>query len=256
MPFLVPDLEQTLISFAGGGLKHLKPKQDNGVVDLLVWNVFKGQRGRYFITDFKKLARDKDFILLQEALIPKDSPHFFHPDFQNYHWHMAQSFQYKKDLSSTGVAIGSAHDLHFVDFARAPERELFWLTPKMSIFSKVQYGSSELLLVCTHALNFVTTGAFVRSMEEIAKMISQHQGPVVLAGDFNTWNVKRFLAMRSIFGNLHLEHIDLADDQRILKLDHVFVRGLQVKHAKVHHQVSSSDHFPIELTLQLGADRK
>ncbi|MNL10397.1 hypothetical protein D3C87_1311950 [compost metagenome] len=109
-----------------------------------------------------------------------------------------------------------------------------------------------MLFVCTHVLNFVTTGAFSRSLYEIAERISLFPGPVILAGDFNTWNFKRYMIMKSIFRDLQMEHVDFEDDGRLLKLDHVFVRGFDVMDAKVHHTVLSSDHFPLDLKVRLS----
>jgi endonuclease/exonuclease/phosphatase (EEP) superfamily protein YafD len=97
----------------------------------------------------------------------------------------------------------------------------------------------------------VTTSAFTASLYEIAERISKFEGPVILAGDFNTWNVKRHLIMKSIFRDLGLEHLDLENDGRLLKLDHVFVRGFSVLKAEVHSSVFSSDHFPLEIKLKL-----
>jgi endonuclease/exonuclease/phosphatase (EEP) superfamily protein YafD len=106
-------------------------------------------------------------------------------------------------------------------------------------------------MICTHVLNFVTTAAFTASLYEIAERISKFEGPVVLAGDFNTWNFKRYMIMKTIFRDLKLEHVDLENDGRILKLDHIFVRGFDVLQAHVHHTVVSSDHFPLEIKLKL-----
>ena len=248
VPFIVPSKDKVLIQKGEGGSDSF----GNGdVFSLFVWNVFKGQYAQAFEKDFTLFASGKDFILLQEAVIDHKMPIIWQRSFPTYQWNLAQSFHYKKDFSSTGVAIGSHVRPTAIDFIRAKTRELLWLTPKLTLFMEFDFAGKPALMVCTHMLNFVTLGAFTNSLYEIAQKISQFAGPVILAGDFNTWNFKRYTVMKTILRDLKLDHVDLDNDGRILKLDHVFVRGFEVLRAEVHHTVISSDHFPIELTLKI-----
>ncbi len=247
VPFFIPAKDKVLVKIGEGDNSPLARPDLN----IFVWNVYKGQKANIFENDFKKHGSGKDFILLQEALVDNKMPLLWKQDFSAYEWHLAQSFHYKKDLSSTGVAIGSKFTPTSVDFIRSKAREFFWLTPKLTLFSEYEFEGRKVLFVCTHVLNFVTTSAFSESLYEIAEKISHFEGPVVLAGDFNTWNVKRYMIMKSIFRDLKLEHLDLENDGRLLKLDHVFVRGFDVLKAEVHHTVMGSDHFPLEIKLKL-----
>lgn len=248
VPYIVPAKENVLLKIGEG---EVAPMTIPTEFDIFVWNVFKGQKARLFENDFRSLGEGKDFILLQEAIVDQRMPKIWKEDFSSYEWNLAQSFHYKKDLTSTGVAIGSKLRPESVDFIRAKTRELFWLTPKLTLFSEYDFAGKKALFVCTHVLNFVTLGAFTESLYEIAQKIAGFNGPIVLAGDFNTWNFKRYMIMKSIFRDLGLEHVDLDDDGRILKLDHVFVRGFEVVRARVHHSILSSDHFPLEIRLKL-----
>jgi endonuclease/exonuclease/phosphatase (EEP) superfamily protein YafD len=247
VPYIVPANEKVLIKIGAG--KEVPTSKSE--LSFFVWNVYKGQRVGIFEKDFCQLGEGKDFIMLQEALLDQRMPKLWESNFNTYEWNLAQSFHYKKDSSSTGVAIGSKFSPTTVDFIRAKTREFFWLTPKLSIFSEYDFEGTKVLMVCTHVLNFVTTGAFSRSLYEIAERISQFEGPVVLAGDFNTWNFKRYMIMKTIFRDLNLEHVDFENDDRLLKLDHVFVRGFSLLKAEVHGTILSSDHFPLELKLKL-----
>lgn len=247
MPFVVPAKEKVLLRIGEAEKSSSLPEE----ISIFVWNVWKGQKAHLFAKDFQALAANKDFILLQEARVDAHMPKIWEDYFKNYEWNLAQSFHYKKDLTSTGVAIGSRYAPALVDFIRAKSREFFWLTPKLTLFSEYEMGEQRILFVCTHVLNFVTTGAFTASLYEIAEKVASFEGPVVLAGDFNTWNFKRYMIMKSIFRDLHLEHLDLENDGRLLKLHHVFVRGFDVIKAEVHHTIVSSDHFPLEIKLRL-----
>ncbi|NUN06627.1 MAG: endonuclease/exonuclease/phosphatase family protein [Bdellovibrio sp.] len=247
VPYIIPSKEKVLIKIGEGGEDIPSPTE----FDIFVWNVFKGQKLHLFENDFRQLGAGKDFILLQEATVDQRMPKLWKEDFATYEWHLAQSFHYKRDLSSTGVAIGSKLRPQAVDFIRAKTRELFWLTPKLTLFNEYDFAGTKVLFVCTHVLNFVTLKAFSESLYQIAEKMSHFSGPIVLAGDFNTWHFKRYMIMKSIFRDLGLEHLDLDDDGRFLKLDHVFVRGFSVVKARVHHTVVSSDHFPLEIRLKL-----
>lgn len=248
VPFIVPAKDKVLLRIGEGEEGPLLAQTE---FDIFVWNVYKGQKAHIFEKDFRTLGEGKDFILLQEATIDQRMPRILKEDFSKYQWNLAQSFHYKKDLSSTGVAIGSKVRSDSVDYIRAKSREFFLLTPKLTIFSEYNFAGHRVLMVCTHMLNFVTLRAFTESLYEIAHKISTFSGPVILAGDFNTWNFKRYLVMKNIFRDLGLEHVDLENDGRLLKLDHIFIRGVQVVKAQVHHTVVSSDHFPLEIRIKI-----
>ncbi|MEN0058982.1 MAG: endonuclease/exonuclease/phosphatase family protein [Bdellovibrio sp.] len=252
VPYIIPAKDKVLLKIGDAENKPLASEPLN----IFVWNVYKGQRAGIFESDFCKLGKGKDFIFLQEALLDERMPRLWQKDFSSYEWHLAQSFHYKKNLISTGVAIGSPLAPASVDFIRAKTREMFWLTPKLTLFSEYSLGETRVLFVCTHVLNFVTLGAFTSSLYEIAEKMSAFPGPIVLAGDFNTWNFKRYTIMKTIFRDLGLEHVDLENDGRILKLDHVFVRGFDILKAEVHHTILSSDHFPLELRLQIPVKKE
>lgn len=244
--FKVPAENEVLVKLGDG-----KIHTPSAELDILVWNVYKGQRVNAFAQDFKKLALNKDVIMLQEAQIDEKMPKIWAENFQSYEWHLAQSFKYKNDLYSTGVAIGSPLTPHKVDFLRSKFRELLMLTPKLTLFSEYEVGGQKVLFVCTHVLNFVPQAHFTATLYSISERIAQFQGPAVLAGDFNTWNLKRLMIMKTIFKDIGFDHIDLENDGRFLKLDHVFVRGLNVVDAKIHSEIMSSDHFPIDLKIKL-----
>ncbi len=245
--FKIPAHENVLLRLGEGGKNPLSPE-----FSILVWNIYKGQRGDHFREDFKALAQGKDFILIQEAMVDEHIPKLWKESFAGYQWSIAQSFQFNKNQYTTGVCIGSHWEPTHIEYIRAKSREFFWLTPKISLFSEFSWDQTRILLICTHVLNFVTIQAFIHSLVEIAKKISEFSGPVILAGDFNTWNVKRYLAMKEIFHDLGLEHVNFERDRRLLRLDHVFTRGFRVEKALIHHTVSSSDHLPLEIKLRLG----
>lgn len=251
MAFRIPQKRDSLIH-VGQGLTLEKPD----LIKMLVWNVYKGHHGPKWQKDFLHLSQGKDLILLQEALHSGWMSEIWTQHFPAHHWKMATSFAYKE--IKTGVATGSRFQASFVDFIRGSERELFIGTPKVSLASRYKIGprpsdEHDVLVINTHVVNFTTTGAFVRFIEELLSLVESHSGPLVIAGDFNTWNFRRWFHLLKILAQFEVKPIEFDFDPRVLKLDHVFVRGFRVAHAHIHHHVQSSDHFPLEVWLEWDA---
>jgi endonuclease/exonuclease/phosphatase (EEP) superfamily protein YafD len=121
-------------------------------------------------------------------------------------------------------------------------------------------GTPErLAVVNVHAVNFaLTLDTYQAQFSALAATLSAHRGPIVFAGDFNTWSDARMAAVRAAVDGLALVEVPLADDRRSRFLghpvDHVLVRGLDVVEAAAV-VVTSSDHNPVQVTLRLRAPR-
>lgn len=247
MVFKIPRKDETLFQFGQTELTMF----DEDRIRLLIWNIWKGRRGERFQKDFIELMRDRDLILLQEAVQAPWMSGLWEDPNHPHEWHMATSFQWTS--SHHGVATGSLARPLDRKFVRGASRELFLWTPKVSLGTSYQVrGGKTLLVINTHVVNFTTTAAFVHFVEELITLIAGHQGPLVLAGDFNTWNFRRWRSLLEILLNLGLEPVTFGSDPRLLKLDHVFARGLEPVHAKVRDDVTSSDHYPLMVEFKIG----
>ena len=98
--------------------------------------------------------------------------------------------------------------------------------------------------------------------------MAAHQGPIVMAGDFNTWNQKRLDLIKKITRDVKLQEVtdfpkgrttgDTKSEwwnkalgvDRDLPLDRVFFAGLEPTSARVL-KYETSDHWPILVRLQL-----
>ena len=87
--------------------------------------------------------------------------------------------------------------------------------------------------------------------------MKHHQGPVVLAGDFNTWSDERMVVVNDLAQRLSLESLDYTNHNRTSvfgnALDHVFYRGLE----PVEHDtwiVTSSDHNPTRVSFRVAGE--
>jgi endonuclease/exonuclease/phosphatase (EEP) superfamily protein YafD len=156
---------------------------------------------------------------------------------------------------TTGVATYSSSkpvsECHLVS------TEPLMRTPKatsITEYSLVQ-NDKTLLVVNVHAVNI--SWGLVRyrdQMDQIRQIITAHNGPAILSGDFNTWRPKRMQVVADMVSDLSFVPVSIDTDHRTRfygnALDHVFVRGLTVENS--HTQVvTSSDHNPISVELRL-----
>lgn len=230
---------------------------------VLVWNIHRGD-DELFSYDYQELARDKDLVLLQEANLNQELAQMLKlPKVQLVH---AESFTSPLSATKMGVAtVSKAAPLTSVGL-KSPVTELKTTTPKVSLIQTYRIsGSRQTLLVANvHAINFVPNVDFVKHIAQISKTIAFHRGPMLVAGDFNTWNVDRLKYLDKILGVIKLRRVDFPSGRTRFpsigylfgtltggELDHVYVRGMKVIETYVGTSVATSDHKPLELTLNL-----
>ena len=226
-------------------LNALDPNQ----VTLLNWNIAKGNH-KGWQEDFSALCRDVDIAVLQEAKLEYDMPSLFGDDCC---WTFAPGFT--RPDHSTGVMTLSAAKT--VNQTLHSHREPWTRIPKAALVSEYRLATMELTLLVAnvHAINF-TAGvrSFKRQLYAILDELLMHDGPIIFAGDFNTWRRKRLSVVDDIIQTLGLEAIHFTSDNRKqafgMALDHIFVRGLERKTSNVE-SVYSSDHNPMTVTLGL-----
>ncbi|UCH53189.1 MAG: endonuclease/exonuclease/phosphatase family protein [Pseudomonadota bacterium] len=225
------------------------PTLDAERLRVLTWNIHRASHPNWR-EDFTKFARDHDVLALQEAYLTDDLYGALWD--QRYHWRLTAAFQlFNVDA---GVLTASRAPAYRTCSLRRAEP---WLrVPKSALATSYRIaGLNESLLVANlHGVNFtIGITAFREQVEAVASVIADHRGPVVLAGDFNTWSEARRLLLESTVARLGLEPVRLADDHRTRFLgepvDGMYYRGLEVT-AAVAHPVTSSDHNPISVTFR------
>ncbi len=73
---------------------------------------------------------------------------------------------------------------------------------------------------------------------------------MIVAGDFNTWNLKRVQYLNEFSDDLGLKKVEFSDEKDIKKifsnsLDYIFYRDLDLIYSKVIDSKKISDHNPI-----------
>jgi len=231
------------------------PKQLMGPdIEVLMWNVFKCKR-KGWRDDFIKLAHNKDLILLQEAILNSPFDTHFKKSLQ-HQWMMARSFKHIKTNIETGIKTGSTVAAKKYYFSASKHSEPISKTKKMLLATEYPLHTlnDSLLVVNAHLINFVSFQKFKTHLDQVFQTLENHHGPIILGGDFNTWNGKRLKYFNQVAASFSLEEIAITRKPRITHLwqhlDHIYCRGLEIVDAQVHTHIHSSDHYPISLSLR------
>jgi endonuclease/exonuclease/phosphatase (EEP) superfamily protein YafD len=217
---------------------------------LMIWNVQKA-RNPGWSDDFLRLGMPMDILLLQEAHLTERFSTTIRQS--GFHWSMAHAFSYSG--AGTGVLTASRTPASRTCLTKKAEPLL--RLPKSALMTWHSLGDTggELLLANLHGINFSTgTGRFSEQLDEVADILRSHEGPLVLAGDFNDWSERRSALLESLAGELGLLRLALSHDTRSRHfgrpVDHVFYRGLDVLEAR-SEVVTSSDHNPLLVRFRL-----
>lgn len=227
-------------------------------LDVLVWNVKKGARAD-FNSEYEKFGRDKDLFLIQEAYT---APYFTAAleSFRDYQWDLGISFTYRLyNNYGTGNMIGARVKPTWVKVEHTVNLEPVTETPKTTVFAKyaVEGMDQELLVISIHGINFTGFNAFSRHLDQVYNKILNHDGPVILAGDFNTRTKERYAEVKALAEVLDLDEVEWINGNFRMTavgskniLDHAFVRGFKVSYAEVFPS-PGSDHRPMVLSLDV-----
>jgi endonuclease/exonuclease/phosphatase (EEP) superfamily protein YafD len=218
-------------------------------IHLLSWNIAKG-RHRDWHQDLTRLTHQADVVAIQEAKLE----HSMHQLVTDCCWAFAPG--YRRTEHTTGVlTISRAETLERYLHSH---REPLIRYPKAALVTEYRlHGRAETLRVANvHAINFTAgTRYFRQQLHEVLLGLREHQGPLIVCGDFNTWRGKRLGILTELVTELTLNPVPFTQDHRRaafgLALDHIFYRGLHLKEGEVT-RVLSSDHNPISVTLGIG----
>ena len=217
---------------------------------LLVWNLHKGQDAGWQQA-LNRLAQGRDLLLLQEVLNTQELAAQYSSRFPTALY--ASAFAYLQQQS--GVEILSQFAPHF--YCAGSKSEPWIRIPKVGAAMSLPLSNGQaLLLVNVHLINFeINPTAYEAQLRTLMQLVSQHQGPLVLSGDFNSWNGYRAQIIRKVINEFGLEEVSFAQDHRLRflgnPLDHIFVRGLNVLNATTE-PTESSDHAPLLLEVELA----
>lgn len=230
---------------------------DEAGFTLVSWNIYKGNKEGW-VQDLLLLSDSSDLILLQEAYLTQALSQFL--ETSGHDWDMISAFRYQ------GIHAGVMTMGHTPPQSSCAQRvyEPLALLPKSSLvtYYPIKNTQQTLLVANIHAINFTLgIGRFTQQLMEIKALLAQHKGPIVFAGDFNTWSDRREAVLDQIIGDekLGLLKVEFVSTVEHLvwghRLDHIFFRGLKVISAEII-PVESSDHYPLKVHFEFVSNQE
>jgi endonuclease/exonuclease/phosphatase (EEP) superfamily protein YafD len=235
-------------------------------ITVVNWNVQKG-RHTHFIKDLKLLLEREtpDIVFLQEVtaglFVPEQMGGYF-----------AESWSYPWPGGETsGVLTLSRIPPVRIQSVPTKYREFGVTAPKVSLITEYPLLNGEnLLAVNVHLMNFErwSVRKLKHQLEALKTIMASHSGPIVMAGDFNTWNHKRLELVKEMTQDIKLKEVtdfpqgrttgdtqsefwnDVLGVEKDLPLDRVFFLNFKPESARVL-SYDTSDHKPILVKLIL-----
>lgn len=232
-----------LVRFSNGITTSTK-----NTVQVLTWNVLKFKRENS-VSDFVNLSNKADVAFIQEAIHSIDLQNKTAQSV-SMDWTFFKSFC--REYGASGVQTGSRYPQLQADAVLAPAVEPVVNTPKVTGFSVIEISGHKVLLINVHGLNANKGLDFEKHMDQIFNVAIKFEGPIIWAGDFNTWNPLRMAYLKNKGQALGMTLLVPETDVRKLKLDHILVRGFKVKSVKILDTYVSSDHWPVIAELELS----
>lgn len=218
-------------------------------IALLNWNIYKGNKENWQ-QDLLFFARTHDIMTIQEALLDKQLTQFLSQNKLN--WVMNRAF-YLDGAAAGVMTIANTRAIYSCGFKT---KEPIIQMPKSTLLSYYAInGTKEMLLVANiHSINFsLGIKTYQQQLDKLYDVIKHHDGPMIVAGDFNSWNDERMMLVQSLLEKLSLSSLKYSVDKKMhvfgKAIDHVFYRYLEPVNNQVV-QVSSSDHMPVSVNFK------
>ena len=237
----------------------------NDSIRILNWNIHKEGNLSEWKKEITHIVKDKEphFILLQEVRLDGKVGDFISKDLK-YGWEFSPNLYQGKYDAYSGVLTASHIKPKMVESALSSGTELFSKIRKTVLFTKYPIGSPylELLVVNIHGINInIDLDGFKGQMRYIAEVVMRHDGPVILAGDFNTWREARLDHLSKLVKEMELVKIDFGSNADYVEtmfgnpLDHIFISKEKLEVIKGSQEVimdiKSSDHSPLFVALRI-----
>ena len=220
---------------------------------VLNWNSYKGS-DKIWQEDLERLSSHSDVVVLQEGYLTDDLQHLLNK--KQYNWDIAKAFTYN-DIYS-GVLTASRVKPDFLCSFRVPEP--LSSIPKTVLITRYPLsGTDQYLIVANiHMINFsLGLEDYRAQLEKTAEALAQHRGPLIITGDFNSWNTERMRILADIMHELGAKEVAFDTDHRATflgkQVDHIYYRKLLPLEA-LTEKVTTSDHNPMLVTFRLADD--
>ena len=223
---------------------------DPTAIRIATWNIHKEDDAGWE-ADLARFAEGSDVLLLQEVTLNDALRDILSG--ARMRWVMASSFLYYDTDIGVLTATRAAPVAHCTLRVVEPLIQL----PKSSVITwlPVKDSVKTLAVANIHSINFsLSLGTYEAQLAAVGDALADHDGPIILAGDLNTWTDARLAALHKVAVRLRLAEIPFAEGRSRFfgrEVDHILVRGLAVASAAAI-AVKSSDHNPATAVLRLA----
>ena len=214
---------------------------------VLCWNVHKNNKNVHFIDYLEKQIKHKkiDLLLFQEACFNNDTA-FMIP---NLAFDAAANLEVNRNFY--GVLTASKVNASYAKAFLSEGKELFIGPHKSMLLSSYLFkDGSKVLVLNVHAINFRENGRYNRELVRLFDFIASYENPIIIAGDFNSWNKKRLERLYERVNTLKLKMVSFGVNSDVKSfrgndLDFIFYKGLELLDASVEKAGKYSDHNPL-----------
>ena len=285
--FDIPSREDSVVGVTNYEGLYLDPKS----IKVMSWNIGKGKKfdstkcdstecdsktGALWEEYLSQISFDYDLVILQETPPFLKLSEHLSEQWKGYGMTMAVSHVSLRKRMYGNAFISRAVPFMF-NFKRSEVSDYFFGPPKLITFARfgLKGMEEELLVINIHSLNLAVKG-YKRQLQVTQGILQSHEGPVIFAGDFNTW-WGRLTLVRKYMHSMGLREVvfENGKDRKYRLwgvvpfgiLDHIFVRGLDVQYAQVLNWEGSggegssweglgkgSDHKPLSVHLSLDCN--
>lgn len=136
---------------------------------------------------------------------------------------------------------------------------------RVAVGATAQMGKTPIRVYSVHSETRLASGKKVEQLFAVLDDLEKYSKlmPVIIVGDFNTWELPAIEGIRKLFTNAGFT-TPLPDDESTfyrkvlmfsmkLKLDWIWVRGLTPQSYGIDRKLTVSDHFPLWTLVLLGA---
>ncbi len=217
-------------------------------LNIMVWNIYK-MEGDNFNSKYQQIVGQQNILILQETITTPSFYELFSD--RNFETFFAYSFTFEDTNEKTGVATAAKAKSAQVIPLRAPVTEPIFKTPKMALLStySLKNRAQKLLVINVHAINFVKFDSWKAQMVILFDKVKKHTGPIIFAGDFNTWRANRSKALIKMAREASLKQARFSPDIRTKyfgrALDHILYKGMTLAASHVEEADGGSDHNPL-----------
>lgn len=227
-------------TFTENNSDHIDNK---GIIQIAAWNIYKQQKNGWQET-LLPLLNISQLVLLQEAHLDSKLDNFIKQ--HKIHIAMAQAFS-RWDIVSGVMNLSKIEPL---EVCAVLTKEPIIRLPKSALVASYDLSNGQQLMVINvHSVNFSwDLASYQEQLESLSNYIGSHNGPVIMAGDFNTWRKARLQLLDAMTDKFGLREAIFFPDDRIqvfgYKLDHIYYRGLTLNWAR-SMSTNASDHNPM-----------